>query len=233
MGSPTVLDDAALARLCDPTVTSRDEAVTVVKSLCESDPGLDTRLVRLLPGRNARAVASSSFAIAERILDLLEAARASARVLPALAHLLGDPDPRLRSRATLLMGRRVKNTQLAEERMREPNARVRANAVESLWNRGGDVGSLLRFAAGDPNNRVAGNALLGLYRANDPDAAERILAMAAHPDPRFRATAAWVIGQTGSAEFLPLLEHLSRDLYASVRRNAARSIRRIRDPKSA
>jgi HEAT repeat protein len=216
----TAADDA-LTRICDPEAMSSAEALEAARSLRESDSGLDARLARLLPSRSARAASGSHAAAAERILDLLEAISAGPRILPLLAHLLGDSDPRLRARATLLMGRRVSNTQLAEERLREKDPRVRANAVESLWNSGGDVTRLLRAAAGDSNNRVAGNALLGLYRADDPEASRRIAAMAASPDPKFRMTAAWVIGETGSAEFLPLLEHLSRDLYAPVRRNAA------------
>jgi hypothetical protein len=51
--------------------------------------------------------------------------------------------------------------------------------------------------------------------------------------PLFRATAAWVMGQTADPRFLPVLEKLARDLYASVRKNAAKSTGLIRQSMGA
>ena len=107
-----------------------------------------------------------------------------------------------------------------------------ANAVESLWGASApSVSEVLLAAANDSNNRVAGNALVGLYRLRDQSAIPRISRMAADSRPQFRATAAWTMGQTGDPRFLPALEKLTRDLYASVRKNAAKAIALI--PKGA
>src|SRR5205823_15021061 len=94
----------------------------------------------------------------------------------------------------------------------------------SLWGGTGPSASgVLWSAVKDTNNRVAGNALLGLYQLRDQNAAGHIIAMAADPQPLFRATAAWTMGQTSDPRFLPSLEKLARDLYASVRKNAVKS----------
>jgi hypothetical protein len=53
------------------------------------------------------------------------------------------------------------------------------------------------------------------------------MSMATHEKPKFRATAAWTMGQTGDAQFLPVLEKLTHDLYAPVRESAARGIQQI------
>src|SRR5260370_38526584 len=178
-----------------------------------------------MPGRDG-AVSDSKNAAIERILELLEVVSPSARIVSPLAHLMRDPNPRLRAGAALLIGRRVQNSRLAEECLRqERDARVRANAVESQWGASGaSAGEMLWSAAKDPNNRVMGNALLGLYRLRDQGALAPILNMAADTRPLFRATAAWTMGQTADPRFLPALEKLARDLYASVPNNAAKAI---------
>jgi HEAT repeat protein len=74
---------------------------------------------------------------------------------------------------------------------------------------------------------VAGNALFGLYELQDEKVIPHIIGMAGHLKPLFRSTAAWTMGQTRDPQFLPVLEKLSRDLYASVRKTASKAIERI------
>src|SRR5439155_20103245 len=133
----------------------------------------------------------------ERVLTLLEAVSSSARIVPALAHLLHDSNPRLRAKATLLIGRRARNPQFAEGRMQEADPRVRANAIEALFDGAAASSSaLLWYAVKDENNRVAGNALLALYQIQERGAIPCILAMSADARPAFRASACWVISRT-------------------------------------
>lgn len=226
--------DQAVNQLCDPSIFSKEESLALVRRMSQLDPQLDTKLVRFLPGRSHAALDPSNGPIVERLLELLEAVSKCARIVPALSHLLNDPNPRIRAKAALLMGRRVKNTQLAESQMRELDPRVRANAIESLWGeKAAAASSVLWWAAKDKNNRVVGNALLGLYQAREKEAIPSILAMAADSAPLFRATAAWVMGQTADSCFLPVLEKMSRDLYASVRTNAAKSMANIRQSSAS
>lgn len=54
-------------------------------------------------------------------------------------------------------------------RLGESDPRVRANAIESLWGVDSpEARTLLSFATNDANNRVVGNALLGLYHLGNP-----------------------------------------------------------------
>jgi hypothetical protein len=226
--------DQAVRQMSDPDLFSKEESIELARRVAGIEPQLDTKLVRLLPGRNGTASESATAATVERTLELLEAVSKCARILPALTHLLHDPNPRLRAKAALLMGRRVQNTQLVEGQMQGSDARVRANAIESLWGEKAMTASgVLWSAVKDKNNRVVGNALLGLYQARENGAVPRILKMAVDSAPLFRATAAWVMGQTADPRFLPVLEKLARDLYASVRKNAAKSTGLIRQSMGA
>jgi hypothetical protein len=222
--------DQFVSQLCDPDSFSKEESIELAREIVRMEPQLDTRLVQWLPGRNAPLSDPANSATAERVLELLEVVSSGARIVPKLAPLLRDANPRLRAKAALLIGRRVGNSSLAESCLRQQDPRVRANAIESLW--GGtasSAGSVLQVAAKDTNNRVAGNALLGLYQLQDPNAVGQILAMAADPRRLFRATAAWTMGQTSDPRFLPSLNKLARDLYASVRKNATKSRDSIQD----
>jgi hypothetical protein len=218
--------DELVSRLCNPDFFTKEASIELARQILLFEPQLDTRLVRLLPVRGGTVSDIANSATIERILELLEAVSTSAKIVNPLAYLMRDPNPRLRAKAALLIGRRVQNTRLAEECLQnQGDARVRANAVESLWGMNSAAASdVFRSAAKDPNNRVKGNALLGLYRLRDQGAIAPILAMAADPRPPFRATAAWTIGQTADPRFLPVLKKLARDLYASVRNNAAKAI---------
>jgi hypothetical protein len=51
--------------------------------------------------------------------------------------------------------------------------------------------------------------------------------MSRHASPRFRATAAWVMGQTRDAAFLACLHNLEADMAETVRRNARLALARM------
>ena len=216
--------DELISHLCDSDAFTREAAIELARQMVQFEPQLDTKLVRLLPVPDGAV--KREHAATERILELLEAVSTCARIVNPLAHLMRDPNLRLRAKAALLIGRRVQNTRLAAECLQnQDDARVRANAVESLWgSSAASVGEVLLSAMNDSNNRVVGNALLGLYRLQDPVAIARIFAMSADTRPQFRATAAWTMGQTADPRFLPALEKAARDLYVLVRKNAAKAI---------
>src|SRR5216684_135147 len=96
--------DQAVRQMSDPDLFSKEESIELARRVAGIEPQLDTKLVRLLPGRNGTASESATAATVERTLELLEAVSKCARILPALTHLLHDPNPRLRAKAALLMG---------------------------------------------------------------------------------------------------------------------------------
>jgi HEAT repeat protein len=214
-------------QLCDPELVDKNTSIELAQRIATIDPKLDTKLVALLPGRGAEN-GDVKAEVSERVLELLGAISSGIRVAPMLAHLTCHPDRRLRAKVLKLIGYRNRNARVVEERLKEPDARVRANALESLWGAKEPWAARLFWKAlEDTNNRVIGNALVGLYELHDENVIPHILRMGQHPLPLFRATAAWTMGHTGDPQFLPPLEKLKRDLYASVRKAASNAIHKI------
>ena len=214
--------------LCDPDFLDKQPSIDLAQRIAAIDPGLDSKLVRLLPGRGVNHSDPAKTLGAERILELLDAISVSNRVVPMVAHLLRQPNARLRAKASLLIARWTRNVRTAEDRLDESDSRMRANAVEALWgDKTSRAASVLWRAVADVDNRVVGNALFGLYELQDQSVIPYILSMAGHEKPQFRATAAWTMGQTGDPQFLPALEKLTHDLYAPVRKSAARGLELI------
>jgi hypothetical protein len=219
---------SVVQQLCDPELLDKDTSIELAQRIAAIEPRLDTKLMSLLPGRGSESCDEAQALVAERALEILEAISAGMRVVPMLAHMMGHPNPRLRAKVSKLIGRKIRNVRAAEERLNEIDPRVRANAVESLWGEKAPwAARLLWKATHDVNNRVAGNALFGLYELRDEKTIPLIMVMADHIKPLFRSTAAWTMGQTGDPQFLPALEKLSRDLYATVRKTASKAIERI------
>lgn len=188
-----VLGDGGLLPLCDPGCFSLEEEIAIVRELAGSDPLFEFRLARRISS-HAEPMPEES---ALRLLDLLGEVSMGNRALPMIVGLLQDAQPRLRSKAARLIARSNMAPLTAERLLNEHDPRVRANAVDALIGTDTPLSrEVFRDAARDSNNRVAGNALLGLYLVGDSDAIPQILQMAVHPDPLFRATAAWVMART-------------------------------------
>jgi HEAT repeat protein len=218
-----------LRQLCDPELLDKDSSIYLVQQIAGIEPELDSRLVKLLPGRGSDNSDPANALTSERVLELLGAISVSNRVVPMLAHLIQHPNARLRAKVSLLIARWTRNVRMAEDRLEESDARVRANAIEALWgDKTSRATSVLWRAVNDVDNRVVGNALFGLYELRDQKIIPYILKMAAHQKPKFRATAAWTMGQTHDPQFLPALEALTHDLYAAVRKSASRAMGQIR-----
>ena len=215
-------------QICDPEHFTREEALALARQVARVEPLLDTKLARLLPtahggGRQLPA------ATQDRVLEVLDAVSEGTRIVPMLAHLVQDTNARLRSKAALIIGRRLRNARWAEKHLQEMDPRVRANAIEALW--GSDsagVKDILWQATKDENNRVAGNAALGIYNLVDPAVVPLFLDMAKDKRSEFRATAVWLMGQTSDPRFLPAALRLVVDPDSEVRTNALKAIARIK-----
>jgi hypothetical protein len=161
-----------------------------------------------------------------KFLDALTRVSHPQRISSTLTPLLVDSDARVRSKAARLM-----NIGEDDKAWREAEAdpRVLANLIEALW----DIETpqrRVRFwkAVNSSFPRVAGNALVGLYRIGDTQAKSLMLRMSEHPAAEFRRTAVWAMGETGDSEFLGCLTRLLNQETGSVRVNILRSMTRIR-----
>jgi hypothetical protein len=212
--------DQLAEALCDPTVFLRDRAIEIAREAMRAQPLLDARLARRLPELDPRQ--------AEHVLAILDVIAEGARIVPMIRYLLRHPDPRLRSKAALLIGRAIKNPEWLEQQLREPNPRVRANAVEAFW--GVDkpgVQGLLQLAARDANLRVAVNALVGLYKLGDTTGVAKLRELASCPGASERAAAAWAMGVTGDPRFLFLLRRMNPEPPDKVGHQVHRACERI------
>jgi HEAT repeats len=202
------------------TSLSDMEALGIAQTAIQVEPMADVTIARALTDLVQRD-ASVKFESAARLIRILESISDGSRLSPILARLLTHPNPALRSKAVLMMGRNSKSVKWVRHRLADPDARTRANALEALW--GVDTveaRDLLRRMVDDPNNRVAGNAIVGLHRLGDCAMIPRIYEMAGHSSAPFRSTAAWIMGTCGDLRFLEVLGGMLRDSSPMVRRRA-------------
>ncbi len=164
-----------------------------------------------------------------RILNLLEAIASQSCWNSFQVELMAYPDKVVRSKAALLIGRSGGNAAWIVRRLLDRDPRVQANAVEALW--GLDAAESkphLLAALKSKNNRVFANAALGLYRVGDSNMIRALLEATQHPDPLFRVSALWAIGQTQDPRFLPALSLQFKTAEGKMRLALAGAIARIR-----
>jgi len=192
--------------LCDPTIFTRIEASAIIRQLSRVDPQVDWKLIEMAIDSPGDVHGAATL----RMLDILSDASDALRIMGKLAQLSRHEDPRVRSKAILLMGRRNKNHKWVFNFLSESDARTRANAVESLWDVDtGGARAVLWEALGDADNRVVGNAVIGLYRLGDSSAIGFLQRLVRHDDAEFQATGLWAIQQTADVRFIPVLEQIT------------------------
>jgi len=220
---------AFLLRLVCSDHFSTSELKAFCAACIREDPLLDVKLARLMPSRGADEYHLATSSIL-RILDVLDEVSRGPRLLMIIGHLVCHPDHHVASKAALLIGRRLQNREWVEHQLTSTDPRIRANVAEALWS----VNSALaiqtfRRCLFDENNRVYGNALVGLYLRGDRNCSARVRHLAEDKRPVYRQTAAWVMGKVGDPEFVPVLESLLADPAPDVRRSAADAIEKLRE----
>lgn len=212
-------------KLSDVDQFTKEEAASIARLAVRVDPSLDMKLAVKIANTGAADKHQS-----QRLLEILEAISNPSNLLPLLASVIRHPDAKVRSKAALLMGKGNRNPAWVEQQLREPDSRVRANAVESLWGTSSpEAVSAFEMAIQDNTARVVANAALGLYLAHQTSSIEILSGATTNPEHGFRASFAWAMGRTQDPRFLAPLSRLVRDPDARTRSNALRSIARIRN----
>jgi len=222
-----VANDLLLPALCDRAMT-REQALSLARAAIRVDSAADVNLARRLADR-VTGDGSIKPEDTGRLLEILGEISGGTRILPSLMRVMRHSDARLRSKVVLIVGRGIRSVTWAQRRLSEEDHRIRANAVEAIW--GLDTAAareLLHFAALDPHNRVAGNALLGLYLLGDCSTISEILKMATHESSLFRSTAAWIMGETGDPRFTEALAGLIKDSDSVVRKRSFAALVQIK-----
>jgi hypothetical protein len=213
-----------LVQLVSPARLSREELLEFCQRLIREDPLLDVKLARLLPGRQADPQHLDA-AVVLRLLDVLDALSPGPRLTMVIGHLTQHADHRIASKAALLIGRRLHSQAWVETQLASSDPRVPANVVEALW---GERTALavrtFRQCLHDENNRVVGNALVGLHLVAEPDLGPRIEQLLKDARPAFRLTGVWVIEKTRDPQYAPWLEAAGTDLDPGVRQAALKAL---------
>lgn len=214
--------DARKARRLAAALLSRGLLGSVCRELAQADAGAASGALLLAekvdpkPGRVILEEAPVAPAIPAAAF---EAVVEAARLVAEAARRAGmwQQDVRMRAKLALVWGRLAGLERLGDNYFDDPDGRVRANALESLWGRD-DEQALARYrrALQDQAPRVAANACVGLYLAGETEAVRELHSLAQHPEAPFRAAAAWAMERTGDVRFLPLLAEMRRAKPAPV-----------------
>src|ERR1017187_7265238 len=152
-----------LIQLIRPDRFSRDQVTETCRNFIKIYTRLDIRVARLVPGRSEDQYRLEVPYIV-RILEILNEISAGPKLVLIMNHLTRHPDSRVASKALLLMGRRIQNRSWEERNVKSEDPRKRASVVEALWCRNNAWSRQTMWAAlQDENNRVVGNALVGLH----------------------------------------------------------------------
>jgi len=215
-----------LDHLTDPAKLSPPDAVSVAKLMANRDK----RFYIKLSAFTGDSLPDDRIA---RILQIAEALGSASLMVPWMRRMTQHPDEYIRQKAVMIMCQAGANPLLVERQLKSADARVRANAVESLWTvHTSAARSLLEHAAHDPHHRVAVNALVGLFLQGESSALVRIIDQTRSPSPAFRIAAAWALGLTARPEAWPALKALETDPVLRVRDSARRAIEKVPEPRA-
>ena len=142
----------------------------------------------------------------------------------ALVQLCADANPRVRSKATVLLGQvpGAEPGPLVERLINDTDSRVRANAIEVLESRPDpQLAPILAERAMAANGRERANAIKALGRMKIGTASKQLLNMLRDPRPEHRISALWALRQIGWWQMVNEVGRLAQtDEDARVRRYA-------------
>ncbi len=214
-------------KLADPEQCALDQAIAEARKIINDGERLEAELGDLL--QDELTVGQGHTPRLRRLLDLIAALDCDRSALQVRFLLLSHADSWVRSKAAVILGKADKNPAWIARRLMDADPRVQANLIESIWGIDTDpMRSMLLTAAASSNNRVMGNALVGLYRVGDPSSIDRVLAMADDEREAFRITARWVMGEVCDPRFLPWLNAAFRTDNPKCRATVIKSLTRIR-----
>jgi HEAT repeat protein len=213
--------------ICDPKRCSTEEAIRVARARAKENHSYDLQIVQFV---NSLWIANTiDMRALDRGLEILGAIASPGRLASVLRNALAQPDQEIRSKAALALTRHAEGTAIIERLAMDPDPRVRANAIEALWDRkSADSEVVLRRALEDKHHRVAANAAYGLYRIDPTKYFITVEMLVEHSKPSHRMAAAWVVRKIGDAKHLSLLKTLVRDQDPDVRKAAFRTLGMVR-----
>lgn len=216
-----------LSILLDAESLPFETACQALPKLREADPHFCPKFTRLV----------SAFKNPDLILRTLRLAPALGDysfLICWLRTLDQHQDSKIRSRAAKLLCRLRPTRGMIERQMQSRDPRVRAGAVEALWQSGclhsdEDALALLWKAREDSHHRVVANALVGLHMLGDSRAADKMIDLSRSQQHLVRAAMAWALGMVNDPRAFSTLQHLANDRSFTVRRHAGNALRAMQE----
>lgn len=223
-------EDTALVRFLLTLFAERGHLQGYLARLIQERREIGRRTARLA----ARIISGFDRQLARSVLECQKAVEGSTaatallEVLEALDEQDSAEEHGGRSKAASWVAKAARAQSWLKVIRSEPDPRIRADAVESLWEQGGALAAVCyEEALRDPHHRVFANALLGLYRIGDPGCLVHLAQALEHPDRAFRAAAVWAMGESRDGRFVPLLWKLRRGSDQSMAAKSAQSCEKI------
>ena len=117
--------------------------------------------------------------------------------------------------------------------VKDPDKRVRANAVEALSELGDEsVIEIIKPALNDFDNRVKANVAKGLWKLGGARSLQILREMISDKDKWMRASAAYALGEIGVIQVVEILQLAVNDSDNDVRVNVIKSLGKIADKTS-
>jgi hypothetical protein len=220
------LTDPILELIANPKAFEEDGARRIVEAMRRVDSQTESKLLRLVTANPAKPLAPQMI---DRILDVIDAITEGPRLIPVLMQIFRSANPYLRARLALSIGRHHRNKDWIEDRMRDPDPRVRANAVEANWNQKDEQAlSLFQIALRDSHHRVVGNGAVGLYYAGDIRCLRVFGELIASAEPNCRAAGLWAVGHVQDERFMTQIAALTPERDVMVRRAMVLAMERLK-----
>ncbi len=218
---------ALIAEICN-SGCPLDDAVQRAAVAAQASPGFEFELSKFL---QAQCMAKSiDHPTVFRGLEVLGGMLEEARLITFLRPFLRSKDSQIASKSVLILGRQSRSLAWMTSIHAESDDRIRANLVESLWDRREpEVEQVLQGALRDPHHRVVANAVYGLYRLGSDAWMAGLERLLQSYDPVARRSGIWVIKSAGGAEAGARLKPLIRDSDPSVRRAAFAALVSLRE----
>jgi HEAT repeat protein len=178
-------------------------AQNLARKLQTAERGLDLKIAPFLQSEDNDVVMHS--------LELLEVIAESKQIVPLLFGLISSDNPRIQSKAALIIQKLDSEQAYTRRLLQHPEARVRANALQGIADRANvQGGEFLLQGLTDSDHRVRTLAAVGLCRLGDPQGFQTLFRMLRDPKPIERRSAAWGLAVCGNASALPRLEVAAR-----------------------
>ena len=184
-------------------------------------------MLKLLPDAAQRLQRRAMAGPAEQRVKAMQIAQElgiAAGLRHTLVQLCSDPNPKVRSKAVVVLGEipDAPNEILVERVMNDADARVRANAIEVLESRGDpQFMPVLAERALSASGRERANAIRAMCRMKVSSATPQLMAMLRDERPEHRISAMWTLRQIGWWQLLNEVGQIAKgDSNVRVRRYA-------------